>query len=61
MPFHYRALTAEEETQISGSQEAKIRENVIARTVARLHEHPTIVGRAAARECAHGAQAQRSR
>jgi adenine-specific DNA-methyltransferase len=42
IPFHYRGLTLEEETQIMGNQEAKIRENVTLRTIARLREFPTI-------------------
>lgn len=42
LPFHFRGLTPEEESQISGSQEAKIRDNVIIRTMGRLRELPMI-------------------
>jgi adenine-specific DNA-methyltransferase len=35
-PFHYRGLTPEEEGQLSGTQEAKLRESVIQRTTETL-------------------------
>lgn len=42
LPFHYRGLTPEEERNLAGTQEAKLRESVIARTVTLLNEHPTV-------------------
>ena len=44
LPFHYRALTAEEESQLNGKLETKLREGVIARTMKTLSEHPTVTG-----------------
>ncbi len=44
LPFHYRGLTPEEEGQLIGSIEAKLRESIIKRTVDTLREMPAIVG-----------------
>ena len=44
LPFHYRGLTPEEESQLSGKLEAKLRESVIARTMKTLKEHPAVIG-----------------
>lgn len=40
LPFHYRGLTPEEEGQYTGTQEAKLRESIIKRTVDTLRELP---------------------
>jgi adenine-specific DNA-methyltransferase len=42
--FHYRGLTPEEEGQYIGTQEAKLRDSIIKRTVETLREMPAIVG-----------------
>lgn len=42
VPFHYRGLTPEEERQLIGTQEAKLRESVIKRTVDTLRELPAV-------------------
>jgi adenine-specific DNA-methyltransferase len=44
VPFHYRGLMPEEEGQLIGTQEAKLRESIIKRTVDTLREHPTVSG-----------------
>ena len=44
LPFHYRGLTPEEEGQLIGTQEAKLRESIIKRTVDTLREMPAIAG-----------------
>jgi adenine-specific DNA-methyltransferase len=44
LPFHSRGLTPAEESQLAGTQEAKLRESIIARTVKTLDEHPTVTG-----------------
>jgi adenine-specific DNA-methyltransferase len=44
VPFHYRGLTPEEEGQYVGTQEAKLRESVIKRTVETLRELPVVAG-----------------
>jgi len=44
LPFHYRGLTPEEEGQYTGTQEAKLRESIIKRTVDALREMPAILG-----------------
>ena len=44
LPFHYRVLTPEEESQLNGKLEAKLRESVIASTIKTLNEHPTVTG-----------------
>lgn len=44
LPFHYRGLTPEEEGQLIGTQEAKLRESIIKRTVDTLRELPAVSG-----------------
>lgn len=44
LPFHYRGLTPEDEGQYTGTQEAKLRESIIKRTVDTLREIPAIAG-----------------
>jgi adenine-specific DNA-methyltransferase len=44
LPFHYRGLTPEEEGQYTGTQEAKLRESIIKRTVDTLRELPAVSG-----------------
>jgi len=44
LPFHYRGLTPEEEAQLIGTQEAKLRESIIKRTVDSLRELPAVSG-----------------
>lgn len=44
LPFHYRGLTPEEEGQLTGTQETKLRESIIKRTMDTLREMPAIVG-----------------
>ncbi len=44
LPFHYRGLTPEEEGQLIGSIEAKLRESIIKRTVDTLRELPAVAG-----------------
>ena len=44
LPFHYRGLTPEEEGQYTGTQEAKLRESIIKRTVDTLRGLPAIAG-----------------
>jgi adenine-specific DNA-methyltransferase len=44
VPFHYRRLTPEEEGQYTGTQEAKLRESIIKRTVDTLRELPAVAG-----------------
>jgi tetratricopeptide (TPR) repeat protein len=44
LPFHYRGLTPEEEAQLIGTQEAKLRESIITRTVDTLRELPAVSG-----------------
>lgn len=44
VPFHYRGLTPEEEGQYTGTQEAKLRESIIKRTVDTLRELPAVAG-----------------
>ena len=44
LPFHYRGLTPEEEAQLIGTQEAKLRESIIKRTVDTLRELPAVSG-----------------
>jgi adenine-specific DNA-methyltransferase len=44
LPFHYRELTPEQEGQFIGTQEAKLRESIIKRTVDTLREMPAITG-----------------
>jgi len=44
LPFHYRGLTPEEEGQYTGTQEAKLRESIIKRTVDTLRELPAVAG-----------------
>lgn len=44
LPFHYRGLTPEEEGQLTGTQEAKLRESIIKRTVDTLRELPAVAG-----------------
>lgn len=42
LPFHYRGLTPEEEGRYTGTQEAKLRESVIKRTLDTLREMPIV-------------------
>ena len=44
LPFHYRGLTPEEEAQLIGTQEAKLRESIIKRTVDTVRELPAVSG-----------------
>ncbi len=44
LPFHHRGLTPEEEGQYTGTQEAKLRESIIKRTVETLRELPAVTG-----------------
>ena len=44
LPFHYRGLTPEEEGQYTGTQEAKLRESIIKRTVDTLRASPAVGG-----------------
>jgi adenine-specific DNA-methyltransferase len=44
VPFHYRVLTPEEEGQLTGTQETKLRESIIRRTVDTLPELPSVAG-----------------
>ena len=44
LPFHYRGLTTQEESQFNGKQETKLRESVIAHTIKTLNEHPMVTG-----------------
>lgn len=43
LPFHYRALTAEEEARFAGKQDSKLRESIVRQTVETVGALPVVV------------------